>query len=289
MKKFNAVLFILILFLSLGAAFSNSLAQEKELVATVNGVEISKADFYQLLETKYGAYALSELIQRELVRQKAADLQIELGEDEFIELYSGLIAQLGGPQGLQMFLMQNNITEEEFVEHLRFNQLVAELAKSEVDATEEAVTEWFEENRSAYAQKEGVDVSHILLETEDEAENVLQALVGGADFAELALERSMDPSAASNQGRLGRINRGVTVKEFEEKAFSLPIGEYGSVESAYGWHVILVHERFEAKEAQLDEIYELVEDDFKMANALNVESYIKKLEAEAAIEILFGK
>ncbi len=289
MKKFNAVLFILILFLSLGAAFSNSLAQEKELVATVNGVEITKADFHQLLETKYGAYALSELIQRELVRQKAADLQIELGEDEFIELYSGLIAQLGGPQGLQMFLMQNNITEEEFVEHLRFNQLVAELAKSEVDATEEAVTEWFEENRSAYAQKEGVDVSHILLETEDEAENVLQALVGGADFAELALERSMDPSAASNQGRLGRINRGVTVKEFEEKAFSLPIGEYGSVESAYGWHVILVHERFEAKEAQLDEIYELVEDDFKMANALNVESYIKKLEAEAAIEILFGK
>lgn len=289
MKKFNAVLFILILFLSLGAAFSNSLAQEKELVATVNGVEITKADFHQLLETKYGAYALSELIQRELVRQKADNLQIELSEDDFIELYSGLIAQLGGPQGLQVFLMQNNITEEEFVEHLRFNQLVAELAKSEVEVTEEAVTEWFEENRSAYAQKEGVDVSHILLETEDEAENVLQALVGGADFAELALERSMDPSAASNQGRLGRINRGVTVKEFEEKAFSLPIGEYGSVESAYGWHVILVHERFEAKEAQLDEIYELVEDDFKMANALNVESYIKKLEAEAAIEILFGK
>lgn len=289
MKKLNTVLFVLILCLSLGATFSNLLAQEKELVATVNNVEITKTDFYSLLEEKYGAYALTELIQRELVKQKADNLQIKLDEDDFVELYANFIAQLGGPQGLQMFLLQNNITEKEFIEHLRWNQLVAELAKSDVETTEETVSQWFEENRSAYDQKEAVEVSHILLDTEDEAESILEALLDGADFAELALERSMDPSAATNQGHLGRITKGVTIEEFEEKAFMLAAGEYGTVESAYGWHIILVHEKIESQEVSLNDIYEIVEDDFKAANALDVQSYLQNLEADADIKILLNR
>lgn len=93
---------------------------------------------------------------------------------------------------------------------------------------------------------EQVTARHILVATEAEAREVIAELDGGADFAELARERSTDP-AASNGGELGTFRRGAMVPPFEEAAFALEPGSYSSepVATQFGFHVILV----EAKEA----------------------------------------
>jgi peptidyl-prolyl cis-trans isomerase C len=108
---------------------------------------------------------------------------------------------------------------------------------------------------------EEVRARHILVKTEAEAKEVIAALAAGADFAELAKKRSIDPSAQQNDGDLGFFRRDTMVEPFAEAAFALEPGQTTRepVRTQFGWHVIRVEERrtvaptFEEKEPELKE------------------------------------
>ena len=90
---------------------------------------------------------------------------------------------------------------------------------------------------------------HILLDTEEEAQDALRRLEQGEDFAALATEVSTDTVSAELGGDLGWLPQGSMVAEFEEVAFDLPLGEISEVvETPYGFHIILVEERDEDRE-----------------------------------------
>ncbi len=93
-----------------------------------------------------------------------------------------------------------------------------------------------------------VHAAHILLATRDGAEAARAAVVGGRDFAEVAREQSTDTATAPNGGDLGWFPRGVMVNAFEEAAFALPVGEISQpVQTRFGWHIIKVLERDDAR------------------------------------------
>ena len=86
------------------------------------------------------------------------------------------------------------------------------------------------------------NASHILLETEEEALDVIAALNDGADFAELAAERSTGPSGPSG-GELGWFGPGQMVPEFDAAVQALEVGTVSEpVETQFGWHVLVVNE-----------------------------------------------
>jgi parvulin-like peptidyl-prolyl isomerase len=90
---------------------------------------------------------------------------------------------------------------------------------------------------------------HILLDTEEEAQDALGRLEQGEDFAALATEVSTDTVSAELGGDLGWLPQGSMVAEFEEVAFDLPLGEISEVvKTPYGFHIILVEERDEDRE-----------------------------------------
>jgi peptidyl-prolyl cis-trans isomerase C len=111
--------------------------------------------------------------------------------------------------------------------------------------TEEKLRALYEEKKAeeGFAQDQ-VHVRHILVQTEDEAKAAIEQIEGGADFAEVAKERSMDGSAQAG-GDLGFITRDQVVPEFAEAAFALDAGATSTepVQSQFGWHVINVVER----------------------------------------------
>src|SRR5690554_5801285 len=111
LKRINALLLIVILALSVFGAPLAALVDSEEVVAKVNGVAITRQQLLQQLEAEYGVYALQDLIQRELVRQKSEELQVSLDEDEFAETFDLITAQFGGPEMLQLVLMQNRSEE----------------------------------------------------------------------------------------------------------------------------------------------------------------------------------
>ncbi len=83
-------------------------------------------------------------------------------------------------------------------------------------------------------------VSHILVEEEAAAQDVLAELEGGADFAQLAVERSTGPSGPSG-GELGCASSSNYVPEFAEAVDNAELGQpVGPVQTQFGWHVLVV-------------------------------------------------
>ena len=86
--------------------------------------------------------------------------------------------------------------------------------------------------------------SHILVETREEAEEVLKRLEAGEAFEDLAAELSTDPGSKENGGDLGWFPLGRMVPEFEEAVQALQPGEIsGIVETQFGYHIIRLGER----------------------------------------------
>lgn len=88
-----------------------------------------------------------------------------------------------------------------------------------------------------------VKASHILLNTEKEAQSLKQKIDKGECFETLAQEYSKCPSGQDG-GDLGFFTKGQMVPEFEKAAFSLPVGKVSEpVKTQFGWHLIKVYDR----------------------------------------------
>ena len=84
-----------------------------------------------------------------------------------------------------------------------------------------------------------IRASHILVKTKEEADNLLNEIKSGKDFAQIAQEVSLCPSGRDG-GDLGFFGRGMMVKPFEDAAFNLKeMGDVSEpVETQFGWHLI---------------------------------------------------
>ena len=92
--------------------------------------------------------------------------------------------------------------------------------------------------------REEIKASHILMDSESEAIDVINMLNDGDDFAELAKNKSTGPSGPSG-GDLGWFKRGQMVPPFEKAAFSLNKNEITQipVQTQFGWHVIKIFDK----------------------------------------------
>jgi len=76
------------------------------------------------------------------------------------------------------------------------------------------------------------------------AKSLLDSLRRGADFSDLARRYSEDSASAVKGGDLGKIKKGMLVKEFEDAAYLLKPGEVSDVvETQYGYHIIKLNEK----------------------------------------------
>lgn len=135
---------------------------------------------------------------------------------------------------------------------------------------------------AAYAQSmdnfrmpERVHVRHILIKTTDKsdaekkqllakAEDVLKQVKNGGNFAELAKQYSDDPGSAAKGGDLGWVVRGQMVPEFEKACFELKPAEIsGIVTTTYGYHIVQVLEREQARVKPFDEVKAQLADDLR--------------------------
>lgn len=115
----------------------------------------------------------------------------------------------------------------------------------EAAVNDKAIRERYDQYVKSNPAKEEVRARHILVSTEAQAKDVIAELKKGADFADLAKAKSIDPAGKQQGGDLGYFSREEMVPEFSEAAFKLKEGEITEmpVKSQFGWHVIKVEAR----------------------------------------------
>ena len=154
-------------------------------------------------------------------------------------------------------------------------------AEGKAGITDEALHKVYDEASKQIGGDEEVHARHILLETEDEAKQVVEELKKGADFAELAKKKSKDPGA-SDGGDLGFFTKDQMVPEFSAAAFALEPGKISDpVKSQFGWHVIKVEEKRARKPPSFDQVKPQLESYVTRKAQADV---VGKLRAEAKVE-----
>lgn len=190
------------------------------------------------------AQVLTELIRTELLQVAADDLGIEVTDEQVAQEREELVESAGGEEALQQTLETSNISEDELDDLLR-NRVIQDAIGEQLgeEVTDEEVRAAFEADAQGQFGEQ-VEARHILTETEEQAQQAIERIQSGEDFATVAQEMSIDTASAENGGELGLVARGRTVEPFEEAAFNAEVGELvGPVETEFGFHVIEVTDR----------------------------------------------
>lgn len=253
-----------------------------EVAATVDGVEIPSARITEIVDAQAALLedveeaelpdarkdqernALSAEIQLQAVETAVEErFGLEITDEEIDAALEASIEQQGGQEAFDQLADEQGLTSEEamgFAREQAYVQVLVEYVQGKL-AEEGGISE--EELRAQYEanpeQFQSATVSHILVETEEQAQDVLDRLEAGEDFAALAQELSQDPGSGQNGGSLGSQPRGTYVEPFSEAVYSedTEIGEVvGPVETQFGFHLIRVDERttpsFEEVRPQLE-------------------------------------
>ncbi|MCB1490318.1 MAG: peptidylprolyl isomerase [Rhodobiaceae bacterium] len=234
----RTALFTAGLMLSCAVLAPHASAQGPQVVATVNGEEITTADLAaaqaelgqavaNMGDAEKRDYILSFLIDMKLMANEGRKRGIENGEGYKIRM-----------NFLRDRVLMQSVLAEEAAQPI----------------TDDDMKAFYDKAIGQAPKEEEIHARHILVKTEDEAKKVLEEIRGGADFAEKAKEVSTGPSGP-NGGDLGFFTKGKMVPEFEAAAFALKAGDVSEpVKTQFGWHIIKVEERRDVQPPSFDEV-----------------------------------
>jgi peptidyl-prolyl cis-trans isomerase C len=198
-------------------------------LAQVDDAELREEDLRQLIPPDYRESITGSEIRAILDRWIAVQLLYQRALDE------GLEEDPEVAETLQQTRRQ--ILADEYLQR--------ELQKR-VRVTNEEIQEYYDAHRDEYTQE--VHLRHILVDTPEEAEQILAELRAGGDFRALAQKHSTDPTA-SRGGDLGYLGKGAMNPAFEPEVFRMAAGEVqGPIASAFGFHLVQVVRRRRAPE-----------------------------------------
>ncbi len=207
---------------------SYEVSEENPVVAKVNGKAITLAEvedsikdmppqFQQFPPEALFQIALDQMIGKQIVDSKMEAANLEGDEEVKREVANA----------------KDQIMRAIFIER--------EVEKA---MTDDRIQEAYNTYKESFPETEEVRAAHILVEEEAKAKELLKKLKGGADFAELAKENSID-GTADNGGDIGYFSKEQVVPAFAEAAFGTQPGSYTKepVKSDFGYHIIKVEDK----------------------------------------------
>jgi len=253
-----------LLTLNAGAGFAQDEINADTVIASVNGSEIT----------------LGHVI---VLRSQLPSEYQSLPDDV---LFEGIINQIIEQSLLAASVEANGVEIPREVGLALENEKRALLASVQIDAvvnreiSDEALQVAYDEAYGDLPAEPEFNASHILVETEEEALALIETLNGGADFAEMAKDKSTGPSGP-NGGELGWFGLGMMVVEFEEAVVGMEAGGLSApVQTQFGWHVVRLNDKRDKPAPTLEETRPTLMDTLRQ---LAVEEEIAALSEGAEI------
>ncbi len=218
---------------------------ENKTIAKVDGREIKESDLSALVKNlgQNASYfqgadgrkkLIDELVMHELMYSDALERDLE-NEDEFVEVMRNMKKSM-----LQQYSLRK-----------MFN---------EISVSEEDIKAFYEKHKDNFVTEEMVNASHILVDSEEQAGEILEDITDGMSFEDAAAQYSSCPSKQAG-GALGQFGRGQMVKEFEDAVFSMQVGEISEpVKTQFGYHIIKLTGRTDRRNASLEDVYQEAKD-----------------------------
>lgn len=262
--------------------FNKEYAAQRNSIVLTSGEDYLKQDLGKegmTIDQGLREYVLNNLVQMELVKQDAEKKGVKVDSSKVDEQIKTIIDQSGSKEKFQEQLKAQGITEDFFKDFLTKQELVKEYQKhmtDELKISEEEAKKIYDEDKSKYFV---ADADHILVKTEKEAKEIKKQLDDGADFNELAKEKSTDPTAKDNGGKLGEFSSGQMVKEFEEAIVKMKDGEISEpVKTQFGYHIIKLN-------SLKNKSFDMVKDEIiENKTAEKLTEYLNKIEKDAKVK-----
>lgn len=305
-----------------GSKFRKASFSDSTVTATVNGqaifkheVEVAVRQFLQKVgkdpdyffanvkDTTVYNQAIDWLISIRLLAQEADKSNIKVAPAEIDVAMNNFKRTFLSEQKFQEFLLQNHLTPETFAanlaDELKVQKLLEQKVTSQVgEISDDEALQYYNDHGEKYLQPERIRVHHILLKVTDpkddkqvqiaqnKAMRILDKIRKGGNFESLARQNSEDPSAFKG-GDLGFFARGDMIKEFEEAAFNLKVGEVSNlVRTPLGFHIIRLDERQASDKVPFNEVRLEIRNQLKQERSNRLfENYVSTLKAKAKIRI----
>ncbi|MGX1900440.1 foldase protein PrsA [Thermolongibacillus altinsuensis] len=244
---------------------------DADVIVETKAGNITKEELYNEMKARFGKEVLRDLVHEKVLSKefKVTDKEIEKEMDKLKEMY-----------GMQYELAVQQNGEEAIRKMVKLDLLRQKAAMKDVKVTEEELKKYYDE------YKPKIKASHILVDDEKTAREIKEKLEKGEDFAKLAKEYSKDAGSAANGGDLGWFGPGKMVKEFEDAAYSLKVGEISDpVKTDYGYHIIKVTDKEEKK--SFEEMKDEIEFEVKRSklDQTKVQSELEKLMKKADVKV----
>lgn len=268
-------------------SYAKEKESKKDVVAVVNGTDISQTDFdkevgryeqqmammgqtpnpQQLAEIK--DKVLNGLIDRELLYQESQKEGLKASKSEVDERISALKQRFPSEEEFKKTIEKLGLNEaglrSQFEKELAIKALLDKKFAGKVTVTDQEMKKFYDENPDYFKTPERVRASHILVKVEPNAseadkakarqkiEDVQKKVKKGEDFAALAKQYSDCPSSAKG-GDLDYFQRGQMVGPFQDAAFAMNVGEVSDiVETQFGYHLIKVTDKKPAGTVSFEE------------------------------------
>lgn len=258
------------LFLAVILSFTGCGDAKSKPLAKVNGKVITVGDFETRL-SKMPAY------YKALASQRKKDFLDDMINEQL--MYKEALKR-----GLNRDPEVKDLIEEAKSKILVAKLLEVEGKKSVV--SEDKVKEFYEVHKDDFVTPLKMRASHIMVDTEEEAKEVLQKLNEGGDFAQLSKQYSKDPSKERG-GDIGYFIKGQLMPQIEEVCLKLEVGQTSDIiRTKFGYHIIRLTDKVEPRMVDFSEVKVAIEKELKdKAQQQTMSDLLESLRAKAHIKI----
>jgi peptidyl-prolyl cis-trans isomerase C len=246
---------------------------------------------------------LEELVNIRLIAHEGKARNITVADADVDTQIGKIRQQFKTEEEFKSALQQRSLTLEEVKTETRTEILVNKTLEAEilpkVSVAQADLDAYYQANPDQFKAPEKIRASHILIpvnssmtdaqkaEARAQADGILKRVRAGEDFATLAKQYSKDSSAQSG-GDLNYFERGRMLPPFEQAAFALKTGDVSNVvETQYGFHIIKVTDRQDARTVPLAEVSDRLSNFLKQRKQQELtQSFIQQLHSKYKIEIL---
>jgi len=245
-----------------------------KVVAEIGPQKITEADLDAMIESD---------IENQLEPMAAFMTAEQMNEQE-----KRLLEQYKSPGAKQQFLqnwlaqevLYRQALQEELAQKPEARELIDRLTRgalsqlvmnkelaSKINITETDIQTYYTANKDKFVDPAKATISHILVEDEDKAKEMIDRIKGGEDFAALAKEFSKDAETKDNGGRIEReVQAGSyvpgigTAEEMNEKIFVVEAPKVldEPFKTEKGWEIVKVETLTPERQKQLDEVRQQV-------------------------------